>query len=90
MLAIKGRLQKEGEVIHVIAEHVTNHDAMLRAIGRIDFTIPPNPADGATTGGGPAPRDPSWNLRGRTLSSPPFGDERAPADLIPIRSHDFH
>jgi error-prone DNA polymerase len=86
MLAIKGRLQKEGEVIHVVADTVTDHDALLRSIGRTEFKPRPGPGDGVINGGGPDPRDPSWNTRGRTIASPPFGTE----GLIPIRSHDFH
>ena len=46
-------------------------------------------ASGAT-GGGPDPRDPTWNVRGRTLSYPDFKDGPIPEDLIPIVSHDFH
>jgi error-prone DNA polymerase len=89
MLAIRGRLQKEGEVIHVIADHVTDHDAMLRSIGRTDFKPRPGPGDGAS-GGGPDSRNPEWKPRARTLASAPFGPESPPDELIPIRSHDFH
>jgi error-prone DNA polymerase len=86
MLAIKGRLQKEGEVIHVVADTITDHDALLRTIGRTAFKPRPGPGDGPVNGGGPDPRDPEWKPRGRTLASPPFGTEA----VIPIRSHDFH
>jgi error-prone DNA polymerase len=86
MLAIKGRLQKEGEVIHVVADTITDHDALLRSIGRTAFKPRSAPADGAVNGGGPDPRDPEWKPRGRILASPPFGTEA----VIPIRSHDFH
>ena len=89
MIAMRGRLQKEGEVIHIICDRIVNHDAMLRSIGRTDFTVAPGRGDGASHGGGPDPRDPAFPS-GRTLSSPPF-PTRAPQDeLLPIRSHDFH
>ena len=89
MIAMRGRLQKEGEVIHIICDRIVDHDAMLRSIGRMEFTVAPGRGDGASHGGGPDPRDPAF-LSGRTLSPPPF-TTRAPQDeLLPIRSHDFH
>lgn len=58
MIAIRGRLQKEGEVIHVIADRIVDHDAMLRSIGRTGFTVAPGRGDGASNGGGPDSREP--------------------------------
>jgi error-prone DNA polymerase len=89
MIAIRGRLQKEGEVIHVIADRITDHDAMLRTIGRTGFSVAPGRGDGASNGGGPDPRDPGFP-RGRTLAAPPFGTADAGGELPVIRSHDFH
>lgn len=89
MIAMRGRLQKEGEIIHVICDRIIDHDDMLRSIAHTDFAVAPGRGDGANNGGGPDPRDPSWP-RGRTLGSPPFGTAPAETDLVPIRSHDFH
>ncbi|ANI79409.1 error-prone DNA polymerase [Sphingobium sp. EP60837] len=89
MIAMRGRLQKEGEVIHIICDRITDHDAMLRSIGRTKFSVTPGRGDGASHGGGPDPRDPAFP-RGRTLASPPFGTITEPDQLLPIRSHDFH
>ncbi len=89
MIAMRGRLQKEGEVIHIICDRIVDHDAMLRSIGRMDFTVAPGPGDGATNGGGPDPRDPTFP-RGRTLTSPPFGTIQEQEEIVRIRSHDFH
>ncbi|AUW59003.1 error-prone DNA polymerase [Sphingobium sp. SCG-1] len=89
MIAMRGRLQKEGEVIHIICDRITDHDAMLRSIGRMDFSVAPGRGDGASHGGGPDPRDPSFP-RGRTLASPPFGTLAEQEEIVPIRSHDFH
>jgi error-prone DNA polymerase len=89
MIAMRGRLQKEGEIIHVICDRIIDHDDMLRSIAHTDFAVAPGRGDGASNGGGPDPRDPSWP-RGRTLGSPPFGTSANPDDLVPIRSHDFH
>jgi len=87
MIAMRGRLQKEGEVIHIICDRITDHDDMLRSIAHMDFAIAPSRADGAKSGGGPDPRDPSWAPRGRTLASRPFSTE---GELLRVRSHDFH
>ena len=90
MIAMRGRLQKEGEVIHVICDRIIDHDEMLRSVGRRSFSVAPGRGDGATHGGGPDPRDPTFPC-GRTLGSPPYGTANAPPDdILPIRSHDFH
>ncbi|AMK20383.1 DNA polymerase III subunit alpha (plasmid) [Sphingobium sp. MI1205] len=68
MIAMRGRLQKEGEVIHIICDRITDHDEMLRSVGRMDFTVAPGRGDGASHGGGPDPRDPAFPS-GRTLGS---------------------
>ncbi|MET1754322.1 error-prone DNA polymerase [Novosphingobium sp. RD2P27] len=89
MIAMRGRLQKEGEVIHIICDRIADHDAMLRSIGRMDFAVTPGRGDGASHASGPDPRDPHFP-RGRTLASPPFGNLQGAEDIVPIRSHDFH
>jgi len=89
MIAMRGRLQKEGEVIHIICDRITDHDDMLRSIGRTNFAVAPGRGDGAHNGSGPDPRDPSFP-RGRTLASPPFGTVQEQEEILRIRSHDFH
>jgi error-prone DNA polymerase len=89
MIAMRGRLQKEGEVIHVICDRITNHDEMLRSIGRIDFAVAPGRGDGAVSGGGPDPRDPAFP-KARTLAPPLFRTVDGSEEIVPIRSHDFH
>ena len=90
MIAMRGRVQKEGEVIHIICDRVTDHDDMLRSIGKMDFTVAPGRGDGAKNGAGPDPRDPTWPPRGRTLAYPPFNAVPDEEELLRIRSHDFH
>lgn len=90
MIAMRGRLQKEGEVIHIICDRITDHDPMLRSIGQSDFAIAPGRGEGASGGGGPDPRDASWKPRARTLAAPSWRSEDTASELIPIKSHDFH
>ena len=63
MIAIRGRLQKEGEVIHIICDRITDHDAMLRSIAQGDVSIAPGRGDGARNGGGPDSRDAPLRIR---------------------------
>ncbi|MGL3822323.1 error-prone DNA polymerase [Sphingopyxis sp. R3-92] len=63
MIALRGRLQKEGEVIHIICDRVIDHDAMLRTVGRSDLSIAPGRGDGARNGGGPDSREPALRVR---------------------------
>ncbi|SMF61111.1 error-prone DNA polymerase [Allosphingosinicella indica] len=88
MIAMRGRLQKEGEVVHIICDRIVDHDAMLRSIGNMDFALTQGRGDGAAHGGGPDPRDPAFP-NGRTLASAPYRTGM-PDAIVPIRSHDFH
>ena len=58
MIAMRGRVQKEGEIIHVIADRIVNQDDMLGRIGRTGFAVAPGRGDGASNGGGPDSREP--------------------------------
>jgi error-prone DNA polymerase len=59
MIACRGKLQKEGDVIHVIAEHLTDLSPMLRGVGERNepFPVPHTRGDEARHGGPPDPRD---------------------------------
>lgn len=63
MIAMRGRVQKEGEIIHVICDRITDHDAMLRQVGRSSLSIAPGRGDGARNGGGPDSREPALRVR---------------------------
>ena len=55
--------QKEGEIIHVICDRITDHDAMLRQVGRSALSIAPGRGDGARNGSGPDSREPALRVR---------------------------
>ena len=63
MIAMRGRLQKEGEVIHIICDRIVDHDAMLRSIAQGEVSIAPGRGDGARNGGGPDSRDAPLRIR---------------------------
>jgi error-prone DNA polymerase len=90
MISVTGTVQREGEVIHVIADRITDCTDLLRQVGDIDLPRLTSPADGATGGGSPDSRDPEWRPRPRNHYHPPFRTGCDPEDVIPIKSHDFH
>jgi error-prone DNA polymerase len=80
MLAIRGKVQREGIVIHLVAEAITDLTGMLRDVGELELPRMTMPGDGATHGGEIDPRD-RLKLPRRSLKA---------EDLIPVRSRDFH
>jgi error-prone DNA polymerase len=80
MISVVGRVQSESGVIHVVADRIVDHTALLRGIGDLDLPNMTMPGDGATHGGTIDPRD-----RPRL---PLFGGPME--EVIPIKSHDFH
>jgi error-prone DNA polymerase len=90
MLAIRGKVQKEGIVIHLVAEAITDLTPWLREVGELELPRFTAPGDGATHGGTIDPRDRLKLPRQRALESwPPRRSLKAP-DLIPVKSRDFH
>ena len=63
MMACHGRVQRDGEVVHVVVERLEDLSAMLRSVGQraAPFPIERGRGDGATHGGGPDPRDGAKN-----------------------------
>ena len=98
MISVIGKVQREGTVIHVIADRIVDYTPMLRQLGEMDLPRMTSPADGASGGGSPDHRGGSAAIgKGRDLRlqirsdyHPPFRDGCDPEDAIPIRSHDFH
>ena len=59
LMGVEGRVQREGDVVHMVAYKLLDLSDELRAVGaRGDaFTLPRGRDDGATHGGGPDARD---------------------------------
>ncbi len=59
MMAVHGRVQWEGEVVHLIAHRLTDLSSELASIVDLDgtFPVPRGRGDEAKSGGGPDPRD---------------------------------
>ncbi len=90
MIGVKGVVQREGEVIHVIADRIADYTAMLRAVGDLELPRMTNPGDGATNGGSPDRGETGWKPRPRSLYHPPFRTGADPEDVVRQKSRDFH
>ena len=66
MLVVKGRLQREGMVIHVIAERIDDATDLLRTVGQRDFPRRTGRGDGGAHPGAPDSRHPDDMLRQKT------------------------
>jgi len=84
MIGVKGRLQREGDVIHVISDRLEDMTPLLHSVGALDFPHRPGPGDAAVHGG-PPDRE-RWKHRPRDLYTRPS----RPEATIPVRSRDFH
>jgi error-prone DNA polymerase len=83
MVSIRGRVQKEGPVIHVVADLIVDLTPLLRQVGDLDLPRMTSRGDGATHPGAPDRGDPGWKPR-------PRSDYHFKDAVIPIKSHDFH
>ncbi|MFW2829635.1 error-prone DNA polymerase [Sphingomonas sp. ID0503] len=92
MISVKGQLQREGQVTHIIADDVADYTPMLRHVGEMDFPFRPTPGDGATHGGTIDPRDrkPDWRPAPRDSYHAPFRTGMDPEDVVRQKTRDFH
>jgi error-prone DNA polymerase len=67
MLACRGKVQKEGEVIHVVADHLTDLSALLASVGQRDgaFPLAHGRGDAVTHPNGDDPREPGIKVATR-------------------------
>ena len=89
MIAVRGRIQREGEVIHVVAHRLVDLSAELATVGSRDAAFPLSHGRGdqvTHAGGGPDPRElPPKGLRTRDIYVPDLH-----IDIIKARSRNFH
>ncbi len=84
LLLVRGRLQKEGRVIHLLAERLEDHSHLLSALGDRDFT--PAPAHAGEVANPPV-YDSRLRVKNRPIPRPRHPREQAKV-LFPSR--DFH
>ena len=88
LLACRGRVQRDGEVIHLIAEHLIDLSGLLRSVGEREesFSVPHGRGDEAKQGGGPD----AWEVGG--LGSKPrniYIPDLRLGSGIKVRTKDF-
>ena len=74
MMAVRGRIQREGEVVHLVVRQVADLSTDLASVGgrETSFPLPHGPGDQVRDGGsGADPRErPPRAFRGRDLADP--------------------
>ncbi|HEY0314333.1 MAG TPA: error-prone DNA polymerase [Allosphingosinicella sp.] len=88
MIGIKGVVQKEGEVIHVVTARMEDMTPLLHSVGAMDFPHRTSAGDGAKNAG-PDPRD-GLGRKARNLFEPVFEVGRGDEARIPLKSRNFH
>ncbi|ASW08562.1 error-prone DNA polymerase [Rhizobium sp. 11515TR] len=88
MMAINGRIQREGEVVHLVAQQLFDLTSDLSGLADRDqsFTLPFTKADYFTHGGGPDPREmPKRTVKPRDIYVPDLQ-----IDTLKVKSRNFH
>jgi len=88
MVAVRGRIQREGEVVHLVARRITDLSTELASVGEREgnFPVPHARGDQVRNGGsGPDPRElPPKGLRSRDIYIPDLH-----IDNIKVKTRDF-
>ena len=89
MVGMKGRVQKEGEVIHVICDRIIDHGDLLVRVGDMSFPHHTGRGDGARHGGSPDRGDAGWRPSPRNCYWPPHAEGMDPEEVVRMQSRDF-
>ena len=90
MIGMKGRVQREGQVIHVICDRIVDHGDLLAQVGRMDFRPMTGRGDGARHPGAPDRGDAGWRPGPRDSYWPAHAAGMDPEQVVRVKSRDFH
>jgi error-prone DNA polymerase len=90
MINVKGVVQRESGVIHVIADKLEDYTPLLRSVGELDFPHRPGPGDGVTHPGSPDCGERDWEKRVRDHYHKPFRTGAGGEDVLRQKTRDFH
>ncbi len=90
MVGLKGRVQKEGEVIHVICDRLIDHGDLLHRVGDMSFPHRTGRGDASQHPGAPDRGDKGWQPEARNQYWQPHADGMDPEEVVRFKSHDFH
>ncbi|MFA1625275.1 error-prone DNA polymerase [Rhizobium mongolense] len=88
MMAINGRIQREGDVVHLVAQQLFDLSGDLSGLADrdIDFKLPTGRGDEFAHGGGPDPRDkPTSTVLPRDIFIPNLD-----IDTLKVKARNFH
>ncbi|MFL0418510.1 error-prone DNA polymerase [Sphingomonas sp. 179-I 2A4 NHS] len=89
MIGMKGRVQKEGEVIHIICDRIIDHGDLLHRVGEMSFPHRTGRGDGARHAATSDRGDKAWDPDPRNCYWPPHADGLDPEEVVRFKSHDF-
>jgi error-prone DNA polymerase len=90
MIGMKGRVQKEGEVTHVICDRIIDHGDLLHRVGEMSFPHRTGRGDAGQHPGSPDRGDKDWSPNPRSCYWPPHADGMDPEDVVRVKPRDFH
>lgn len=88
MMGIHGKIQREGEVVHLVAQKLFDFSSDLSSLGErdSDFPLPHGRGDQVKHGGGPDPRDnPKPAVQARDIYIPDLH-----INTLKVKSRNFH
>ncbi|HWH22739.1 MAG TPA: OB-fold nucleic acid binding domain-containing protein, partial [Allosphingosinicella sp.] len=88
MIGVKGVVQREGSVIHVIADFIEDHSLLLRSVSDMRFPHRPGRGDGVAHPGSPDRGERGWSPRSRSLRAPHIPSDAE--NILRQKSRDFH
>lgn len=88
LMGVHGKIQREGDIVHLVAQRLFDFSADLASLGERDgaFPLPHGRGDEVTHGGGPDPRD---HLRFAEQARDEYIPDR-PANMLKVKSRNFH
>jgi error-prone DNA polymerase len=88
MMAVNGRIQREGEVVHLVAQHLTDLSPALASVGDRDITFPLPHGPGDELRHGSPGRDPR-SLPPKGLTTRDIHIPNLHIDMIKVKKRDF-
>ncbi|WP_445192805.1 error-prone DNA polymerase [Sphingomonas sp. Tas61C01] len=89
MIGMKGRVQREGEVIHVICDRIIDHGDLLGKVGQMGFPHATGRGDGARHSGVPDRGEKGWKPGPRDSYWPPHAAGMDPEEVVRVKTRDF-
>ncbi|MGV1803995.1 error-prone DNA polymerase [Agrobacterium vitis] len=88
LMGVHGKIQREGEIIHLVAQRLFDFSADLANLGERNgtFPLPHGRGDEVTHGGGPDPRD---HFRFTEQARDEYIPDR-PVNMLKVKSRNFH